>query len=181
MKESFFTFFFVYNNLQEDPLASIIFHIILISAFSSTYKWTLFSDSQKYLYHAQFHTVIPSDSIPPKFLTPVANREGIYQRCSGNTATQSDSSTLYLVRENSDEGRDTIYHYSGAPEPVPQVSRPRDQCWKQNLWISLRAGCRSSDSACNNFSVKFTSSRAPAASPDQSRYASDATATIPSM
>ena len=22
---------------------------------------------------------------------------------------------------------------SGAPEPVPQVPRPRDQCWKQNL------------------------------------------------
>jgi len=32
-------------------------------------------------------------------------------------------------------------------EPVPQVPRPWDQCWKQNLWISLRAGCRSSDSA----------------------------------
>ena len=38
-------------------------------------------------------------------------------------------------------------YVSGAPEPVPQVPRPRDQCWKQNLWISLRAGCRSSDSA----------------------------------
>ena len=51
--------------------------------------------------------MIPSDSIPPKFLTPVANREGIYQRCSGNTVTQLDSSTLYLVRDNSDKGRDT--------------------------------------------------------------------------
>ena len=36
---------------------------------------------------------------------------------------------------------------TGASEPVPQIPRLRDQCWKQNLWISLRAGCRSSDSA----------------------------------
>ena len=35
--------------------------------------------------------------------------------------------------------------------------------WLQKFWIS------------NNFSVKFTRSRAPAASPDQSWYASDAT------
>ena len=63
--------------------------------------------------------------------------------------------------------------FTGASEPVPQVPRPRDQCWKQNLWISLRAGCRSSDSA-----VKFTRSRAPTASPDQSWYASDATASV---
>ena len=40
-----------------------------------------------------------------------------------------------------------LWYTAGAPEPVPQVPRPRDQCWKQNLWISLRAGCRSSDSA----------------------------------
>ena len=24
-------------------------------------------------------------------------------------------------------------HITGAPEPVPQVPRPQDQCWKQNL------------------------------------------------
>ena len=35
----------------------------------------------------------------------------------------------------------------GAPELVLQVPWPRDQCWKQNLCILLRASCRSSDSA----------------------------------
>ena len=93
----------VYCDLLASYFTSYSFRLLaaLINGLS------FFSDSPKYLYHAQFHTVIPSDSIPPKFLTPVANREGMYQRCSGNTATQSDSSTLYLVRENSDKGRDT--------------------------------------------------------------------------
>ena len=40
-----------------------------------------------------------------------------------------------------------FYSTTGVPEPVPQVPRPLDQCGKQNLWILLRVGCRSSDSA----------------------------------
>ena len=64
---------------------------------------------------------------------------------------------------------------TGAPEPVPQVPRLRDQCWKQNLWTLLIKGRLQKFWLSNNFSVKFTRSCASAASPDQSWYASDAT------
>ena len=73
------------------------------------FKWTLLSSLiYKNTYHAQFHTVIPGDSIPPEFLQGFLHQQQTGEECTidavENTATQLDPSTI-LHQKNSDEGR----------------------------------------------------------------------------
>ena len=74
---------------------------------------------------------------------------------------------------------ENINNGTGATEPVPQVPHPAGTAaagpMLEAKLMNLINGRLQKFWLSNNFSVKFTRNRAPAASPDQSWYASDAT------